>query len=200
MLCGLPHTEINQRILEDLPKIAEKVFGVSHVYVINPEEQTIIHEIKNYRFGQVIRLPKITCLALIDSFEIGNHESQSLLDTLNDENRILQFYEIALIWFQDEFAFPIANSVLEKLSNMSWKNVARNAGYSISEDVNIEEEKEKIQKEIIRLQGFLKGVEKKLSNEKFINNAPEQVVAIEKKKKSDAKARIKILEEYLASL
>ena len=70
----------------------------------------------------------------------------------------------------------------------------------ITEEVNVEEEKEKIQKEITRLQGFLKGVEKKLSNEKFVSNAPEQVVAIEKKKKSDAESQIKTLEESLASL
>lgn len=66
--------------------------------------------------------------------------------------------------------------------------------------INTNEEKEKMQKEIERLQGFLKGVEKKLSNEKFVNNAPEKVVALEKQKKADAEAKIKALEESLASL
>ena len=41
---------------------------------------------------------------------------------------------------------------------------------------------------------------KKLSNEKFVNNAPEQVVANERKKMADAEAKIKVLEEDLARL
>ena len=41
---------------------------------------------------------------------------------------------------------------------------------------------------------------KKLSNEKFVNGAPEQVVANEKKKQADAESKIKVLEEKLASL
>jgi len=68
------------------------------------------------------------------------------------------------------------------------------------EEINVEEEKEKIEKELQRLKGFLKGVDKKLSNERFIKNAPEKVVAIEKQKKVDAEAKIKALEESLGSL
>ena len=43
-------------------------------------------------------------------------------------------------------------------------------------------------------------MDKKLANEKFVNGAPEQVVANEKKKKADAEAKIKVLEEQLMSL
>ncbi len=39
------------------------------------------------------------------------------------------------------------------------------------------------------------GVSKKLSNERFVNNAPEQVVAIEKKKQADAEDKIKAIEK-----
>jgi len=45
--------------------------------------------------------------------------------------------------------------------------------------------------------GFLISVSKKLSNERFVNNAPEKVVAIEKKKMADAEAKVKVLEEKL---
>ena len=61
-------------------------------------------------------------------------------------------------------------------------------------------EKEKINEELTYTKGFLKSVQKKLQNERFVSNAPEQVVAIEKKKESDALAKIEILEEKLASL
>ena len=56
----------------------------------------------------------------------------------------------------------------------------------------------KIEDEIKYLKGFMMGIEKKLGNERFVNNAPEAVVAKEKKKLEDSMTRIKILEENLA--
>lgn len=66
--------------------------------------------------------------------------------------------------------------------------------------IDITEEIEKIEKELDYTKGFLKTVEKKLSNERFVSNAPEQVVAIEKKKQSEAQEKIVMLEERLKSL
>jgi len=65
--------------------------------------------------------------------------------------------------------------------------------------VDVEEELKKLNEELIYNKGFLKSVMKKLSNERFVNNAPEKVVEIEKKKKEDAEAKIKVLEERIAS-
>ena len=48
--------------------------------------------------------------------------------------------------------------------------------------------------------GFLESVEKKLANEKFVQNAKPEVIAIEQKKKADALARIQTIEESLAQL
>ncbi|MCD4666162.1 MAG: hypothetical protein K8R68_12910, partial [Bacteroidales bacterium] len=48
--------------------------------------------------------------------------------------------------------------------------------------------------------GFLTSVKKKLSNERFVNNAPQQVVEKEKKKQEDAESRIKVIEEQIAAL
>ncbi|APD07687.1 valine--tRNA ligase [Flavobacteriaceae bacterium UJ101] len=66
--------------------------------------------------------------------------------------------------------------------------------------IDVEAEKAKLTEELNYQQGFLKTVEKKLSNEKFVNGAPEQVVANEHKKKEDALAKIKTIEESLANL
>ena len=66
--------------------------------------------------------------------------------------------------------------------------------------IDVEAEKEEITKELEYTKGFLNSVMKKLSNEKFVNGAPEQVVANEKKKQADAESKIKVLEEKLASL
>ncbi|MEO9872681.1 valine--tRNA ligase [Ekhidna sp.] len=69
-----------------------------------------------------------------------------------------------------------------------------------TENIDIEAEKKKIEEELNYTKGFMKSVEKKLSNEKFVNGAPEQVVAMERKKLADAEAKMKTLEESLASL
>lgn len=66
--------------------------------------------------------------------------------------------------------------------------------------ISVEAEIQKAEAELKHLEGFLMGVEKKLSNERFVANAPEQVVALERKKQSDAKTKIAALKETLAQL
>ncbi|QDH79688.1 valine--tRNA ligase [Echinicola soli] len=70
----------------------------------------------------------------------------------------------------------------------------------LSEQIDVEAEKDNIQKELEYTKGFLNSVTKKLSNERFVNNAPAQVVENEKKKQADAEAKIKALEESLSKL
>jgi len=70
----------------------------------------------------------------------------------------------------------------------------------IEKEIDIEAERTNIQKEIDYQKGFLASVEKKLGNERFVNNAPTAVVDIEKKKLSDGQDRLRILEENLAKL
>ncbi|MDD2196429.1 MAG: valine--tRNA ligase [Bacteroidales bacterium] len=66
--------------------------------------------------------------------------------------------------------------------------------------VNVEEEIAKLKEELEYTKGFLKSVLKKLSNERFVNNAPESVVEIEKRKQTDAEEKIKVIEDRLASM
>lgn len=66
--------------------------------------------------------------------------------------------------------------------------------------LNIGEEIEKLQNELKYTRGFLHSVQNKLSNEKFVAGAPEQVVAVERKKESDALIKIKLLEDSIAKL
>ncbi|MEK7227166.1 MAG: valine--tRNA ligase, partial [Bacteroidota bacterium] len=61
-------------------------------------------------------------------------------------------------------------------------------------------QKEQLQKDLDYLKGFLVSVEKKLSNEKFVQNARAEVLEAERKKKADAEAKIKVIVESLASL
>jgi len=55
-------------------------------------------------------------------------------------------------------------------------------------------------KDLDYLKGFLLSVEKKLGNERFVQNAKQEVIEIERRKKSDAEAKIKAIEESLQSL
>ena len=66
--------------------------------------------------------------------------------------------------------------------------------------IDVEAEIAKAEAELKRLQGFIIGVQKKLSNERFVANAPEAVVALERKKESDAKEKIATLEQTIAEL
>ncbi len=66
--------------------------------------------------------------------------------------------------------------------------------------IDVEAEIVKIEEELKYTKGFLQSVSKKLSNERFVNNAPEKVVEIEKQKMADAEAKITTLEKRLASL
>ncbi len=66
--------------------------------------------------------------------------------------------------------------------------------------INIEEELSKLNEELTYTEGFLKSISKKLSNERFVANAPEQVVANERKKVADAEAKIETLKSSIIKL
>jgi len=67
-------------------------------------------------------------------------------------------------------------------------------------NIDTEAEVKKAESELGHLRGFLSSVEKKLGNERFVSGAPAQVLEMERKKKADAEAKIKALEERLAVL
>ncbi|MCU4177625.1 valine--tRNA ligase [Carboxylicivirga sp. N1Y90] len=106
------------------------------------------------------------------------------------------------------------NPILTKLANLSELNMVnekvegaisfmvRTSEYFVPMDglIDVEEEIKKLEKELAHQQGFLKGVMKKLGNERFVGSAPEAVVAKEKQKQADAEAKIKTLTESIANL
>jgi valyl-tRNA synthetase len=70
----------------------------------------------------------------------------------------------------------------------------------LGDQVDVEAELQKLEEELNYTKGFLNSVLKKLSNERFVNNAPESVVETERKKQADAEDKIKALEERIATL
>ena len=112
---------------------------------------------------------------------------------------------------------PIAlNALVDKLANVEVKvtgdgvQVTGNCSkfivgtteFAIPMDafINVEEELKKLEADLQHQQGFLRGVMAKLSNERFVQNAKPEIVALEQKKKADAEARITALEEAIKAL
>ncbi|MCF8320574.1 MAG: valine--tRNA ligase [Flavobacterium sp.] len=125
--------------------------------------------------------------------------------------------------FKDSIEFKVVNndnvsnhfdSVITKLGNissleyvtekadgaLSFRVKSNEYFIPISGNINVEEEVAKLTEELKYIQGFLKSVQAKLSNEKFVNGAPEKVLANEKQKEADALAKIATIEQSLASL
>ncbi len=106
------------------------------------------------------------------------------------------------------------NAVLTKMANLSAINVVSDksadaALFMVGTDeyavpvgnlIDVDAEIEKAEAQLKHLEGFLMGVEKKLSNEKFVAHAPEAVVALERKKKSDSEEKIAALKVSLEEL
>ena len=71
---------------------------------------------------------------------------------------------------------------------------------SLADNIDADAERERLEKEIEYLKGFLKSVDAKLSNERFVQNAKAEVVDNERKKQEDAQSKIRILEDSLQAL
>ncbi|MFY0604838.1 MAG: valine--tRNA ligase [Flavobacteriaceae bacterium] len=67
-------------------------------------------------------------------------------------------------------------------------------------NIDVEAEIKKLNAELKRAEGFLFGIQKKLSNERFVSNAPEQVITLERKKETDTLAKIETIKSSLVSL
>ena len=112
---------------------------------------------------------------------------------------------------------PIAlNALVDKLANVEVclttnderqttncsKFIVGTTEFAIPMDafINVDEEIKKLEADLAHQQGFLKGVMAKLSNERFVQNAKPEIVALEQKKKADAESRIAALEEAIKAL
>ena len=91
--------------------------------------------------------------------------------------------------------------VSEKVEGASFRVKSNEYFVPVSvEDIDVEAETEKLNAELKRAEGFLFGIQKKLSNERFVNNAPEKVLELERKKEADTLAKIETIKNSLTSL
>ena len=150
---------------------------------------------------------------LIEDFELVK-DAVSGIRTIRKEKNIAFKDTIALSVINNENLDISYNSVISKMGNISDLQTVdaaiegaltfrvKSNEYFIPMDgaINVEEEIEKLTEELKYTEGFLKSVQKKLSNERFVNNAPAQVVGSEKKKEADALAKIETINKSLKSL
>ena len=111
-------------------------------------------------------------------------------------------------------ANPATDSIIAKLCNLESVDyvageevdgatfIEGNVQYSVPLTglVDASEEIKKLEADLQYAEGFLQGVMKKLSNASFVNNAPQKVVDMERKKQADAEEKIRIIKEQLAKL
>lgn len=150
---------------------------------------------------------------LIEGFRIAR-EVISGVRTIRKEKNIPMKESLELFVVDAENTGKSWDLIIQKLTNiaaitgveqkvdgaLSFRVKSNEYFIPITGHVDISEEIKKLQEELNYTKGFLASVEKKLSNERFVNNAPEHVVALEKKKAADAKAKIQTLEKSLAGL
>lgn len=150
---------------------------------------------------------------IIADFEFTT-EVISGIRTIRKEKNIPFRDQIELKLINNEKTAAYFDSIITKLGNISaleYVDGAVNGALTfrvksneyfvpIAGNINIEEEIEKLTTELEYTKGFLTSVNKKLSNERFVAGAPEQVIAVEKKKQADALAKIATLEQSIASL
>ncbi len=149
---------------------------------------------------------------IIKDFETVT-EVISGIRTIRKDKNIAFKEEIQLSVLNNDNFSKTFDAVIEKMGNVAVNYVEEKVDGALSfrvksneyfipmnGAVNVEEEIAKLTEELQYNEGFLKSVQKKLSNERFVNNAPEQVVANEKQKEADALAKIETIKASLASL
>ena len=150
---------------------------------------------------------------LLADFE-NTSEVVAGIRTIRKEQNIANKDQLELLVIDNQKSETNLDAIIAKLGNLTIvKTTEEKPGGAFSFMVNSNEyfiplgnnidiagEIEKLEKELNYTQGFLKSVEGKLSNERFVNNAPESVVANEKNKMADAKSKIAILATKIKDL
>lgn len=195
--------EQNLKLLHPfMPFLTEEVW--QHIAERSPEEALVI-----------AKWPKVgtTDSQLINGFKFAD-EVITGIRTVRKEKNIPMKEALEVSVMNEEKISKDWDAVISKLTNVSeisYVDTAVDGALSfrvksneyfipVGGTIDVEAEIAKIQEELKYIKGFLTSVQKKLSNERFVNNAPEQVIAVERKKQADAEAKIETLEKSLASL
>ncbi len=195
--------EINLKLLNPfMPFLTEEIWHL--IKERTPAEALIIAE-----------YPKLTSFnnSIIENFEFAT-EVISGIRTIRKEKNIAQKDVIELKIINNEKTSSYFDSVIMKLGNISsleyiaekidgsltFRTKSNEYFIPISGNIDVVAEITKLETELVYAQGFLKSVQIKLSNEKFVANAKPEIIANERKKEADSLANIVTIKQSLASL
>jgi valyl-tRNA synthetase len=195
--------EANLKLLHPfMPFLTEEIW--QHIAERTPEQALIISE-----------YPKATSFnaKLIADFDFATEVTAGVRTVRKDKN-IPMKEPIDLKVVNNEKVSSYFDCVIMKLGNitsleyitdkidgaLTYRVNANEYFIPVSGNIDIPAEIAKLTEELLYTQGFLKSVQSKLANEKFVAGAPPQVIAYERKKEADSLALIATIEQSLASL
>lgn len=211
---------IDHKTIEDITDIFETLMKILHPFMpfITEELWHVLRERNEGESIMLVEMPRCT----------GDVRQDVLTKFANTRNIIEQIRKVRsekniankhalqlMVHTSAEKADAGMDAVVCKLANVERiEYVGENAevnGVSFIEQnvkfaipvvglINVEEEVKKLEADLKYAEGFLQGVLKKLSNERFVNNAPQNVVDIERKKQADAEEKIRMIKEQLSKL
>ena len=208
---------IDAKTKEQTIAFFEKLMKIIHPFTPFISEE-IWHLLRDRKEGDDIIVATWPAAGKADETLIANFKDTaeiiSNIRNIRKQNNIANKIEIELGIVKSSNHHEQMDPVLVKMGNVkqlsyitvklanSFSFIVKNSSYYIpfGETVDIEGEISKVKEELEYTKGFMKSVQKKLGNERFVNNAPDEVVNIEKKKLADAQEKIKILEEKITNL
>jgi valyl-tRNA synthetase len=208
---------IDSQTLESTKDFFENLLKLMHPFTPFVAEE-LWHQLRSRVEGDDIIIAKWPELQLVNSdiltkFSIAEDIITNIRN-IRKNNNIANKVKLELFVRKNKETDTSFDSVIVKMGNLSMieyvSQKVNNANSFIvggneyfipfGDSIDVEAEKAKINEELNYTKGFLKSVQGKLKNERFVSGAPEQVVAVERKKEADALAKIALLEEKLTNL
>ncbi len=209
---------IDAKTYNEVVELFDQMLRLMHPFMpfITEEIWQMLTERKAGGSIMISQLPKAETFdaELLAAFE-NTKEAISGIRKVRTDNNIPNKDTLELKVQQGDKGFePQFNSIMLKMANLSSlemvnEEVQGAASFRVKSTnfyiplegfIDVKEELKKLEEELNYTKGFLNSVMKKLGNERFVNNAPEAVVAKERAKQADAEAKIKVLEERIAGL
>lgn len=210
---------IDKKTLEETIAIFNKLMHVLHPFMpfLTEEIWNLLEERAEGASIMVSDMPKSAPAdkGILEQFSMTK-EIVMAVRNIRQKKNIAQKNALKLFTKKQEgeATYQLFNDVITKLCNLeqfeetndkvdnAMSFIVRSAEFFIplEGNIDVEAEKAKLLEELNYTKGFLKGIDKKLSNERFVSGAPAAVVEKERKKKADAEARITVIEKQLESL
>jgi valyl-tRNA synthetase len=208
---------IDRQTLEKTKFFFEELLKVMHPFTPFVSEE-LWHALNERQEGEDIVIAEWPKVKTIDeSYLTAFEKAENIIShirTIRKNNNIANKVKLEMYVRADSSTQTDFDAVISKMGNLSvFEYVADKMQQANSfivegveyfipfgDTVDMEAEIKKMEEELGYTRGFLKSVQGKLSNERFVAGAPAQVLELERKKEADALGKIQLLEEKLASL